>query len=236
MKRIIFASFLFIGILSINSCQYIQVDTTISPVFEKQAKNRIQTSSDETFSYVDESFLEITKFNTGLPNISPKSAKVQPINYIINLYHTTTSRNSVLKMELRNRDKVDVKNGIYQMAMFALELPNYVGDEDIESIRYARKEYDDLDMSSLNWKKMEVPKLKVVKGLDEFTDAKVLKIEKGIDSDDWLVVEIKFNKPYENTKTLVPYYFKAADKWYQKYMSTGLGAPLQQIQNQNNVE
>ena len=88
MKREIFTSFLFIGILSINSCQYIQVETTISPVLEKQVKNKIQASSDETVSYMDESFLEITEPNTGLPNVLHKSAEIQPINYIINLYHT----------------------------------------------------------------------------------------------------------------------------------------------------
>ena len=82
-----------------------------------------------------------------------------------------------------------------------------------------------------NWGKMEVPNLIVLEDLNEYTISKVLKIEEGIVENDWLIVEISFNKLYLDAKYM-PYYFKLEEDWYPTtYLGVGKLDPKFQGEN-----
>lgn len=239
MKRTILAFFLIAVTMSFNSCLYSEFDTTVPASPENQNSNSLQVFSDESVTYMDDSFGTTEESSISLPNNLNKSAEVKPTIYNLRMSHASDGKNSVLTIALRNKEKVNGQTGNYRMAMFAIGLPNHVTEDDIKSMRYARKKYvkSDNPLIGLIWKKMAVPKFKIVKELDEYTDEKVLKIEKGIDEDDWLIVEITFNKAYDTEqKSFKPYYFKAADKWFRSFSYVGINYPAQQVQSQNNME
>jgi len=217
-KTFYFIATLTISLLIFNGCQKEQFADR--PVIDNnQSKTTIWVSSDEILSAMDKSLLEGAIINVGVPNNLLKSANVVNQDYFPIIKVIQSMKQTVLKLAIRNEYEVNGNKGYHQMSMIALGLPAHIQKENIERIRFARKEIDgELNFDNLLWYDMKIPELKPIKAIN--TESKVLKIDKGTENNECLYIEIIFNQSYKSSD--MPYYYKSADHWYSRDMN-GIG-------------
>lgn len=146
-----------------------------------------------------------------------KSANIVPTNYFQRI-DVLSGPNSFLQIFCRNKNKVDGRSGMHVMNQFLIELPDFITDEDITEIKYARKNAEDGEPYTIrddddDWKVIN-EKIKDEVRLGKYTVNNVLKIEQGLQNDDWLIVKIRLNKSVNYTLSDAPYYIKIASEWY----------------------
>jgi len=226
MKKLllILGIFLLAGIMSCQKEDYDMVLKSERPV-ESTVKMLANTRDGAVKGMVNRTLdplaknIELTTiiFNKDQIEGNLKSAGVAQTDYFQRI-DVFSGSNSFLQFFCRNANKVGGRSVPFQMNQFLIDLPDFITDEHIKEIKYARKDYNGEDPAKFviedaddDWKMInEKIKKKVI--IDNYTVSNAIRIEQSIQHDDWLIVKVQLNKSVKISPDAY-YYVKTANEW-----------------------